>query len=346
MVSPHTKKKNIIFIIVDVIMMLLLFMNMTLIIFDWLFNVVFINQRLQELLPAFYHWYYLHIHLNFFQIDLVFVLVFLTEFMISWSVNIYHKTYYRWFFYPFIHWYDLLGCIPVDTFRFVRLFRVFSILYRLHNLEVIDLSKTYVYQKIRKYYDILVEEVSDRVVVQIIDGIQTEVSHGGPMVRKIVHEVLRPQQDLISEWVSHRLRYVAQYNYDKQKENIREYVENIISVAINKNSEANAIKQIPWMGKVITDTIKHAVSDMLINVIDQSMQDLASDKNKSLVNEITNITFDSIEVSEENQQLQDMVIDTTLRVLEIIKDQVKVQQWKLQDHPESSNPDLAVAGNA
>lgn len=62
---------------------------------------------------------------------MIFVSIFIAELLIRWMVTIHQKTYHKWFFYPVIHWFDVLGCIPVGSFRWLRLLRVFSILYRL-----------------------------------------------------------------------------------------------------------------------------------------------------------------------------------------------------------------------
>jgi hypothetical protein len=58
------------------------------------------------------------------------------------------------------------------------------------------------------------------------------------------------------------------------------------------------------------------------------MHDLASDRNKVLVNEVTNIVFDAIEQKEQDVQLQEIAIDTFIRTLDIIKAQVGVKKWK------------------
>src|SRR5690606_42147929 len=51
---------------------------------------------------------------------LLFVSVYLTEFSIRWLVAIARRTHERWFYFPFVHWYDLLGCIPVGSFRWLQ----------------------------------------------------------------------------------------------------------------------------------------------------------------------------------------------------------------------------------
>ena len=48
------------------------------------------------------------------------------------------QTYPRWYFYPFLHWYDLLGCIPIGSFRMLRLLRLISLTIRLQKMGIID----------------------------------------------------------------------------------------------------------------------------------------------------------------------------------------------------------------
>ena len=99
--------------LIDVGMILLVIANLSLILFDWIYRVEAVQSAMETYTPDFYRFYSDSIHANFFEIDLAFVSVYLTEFVIRWAAAIARQTYHRWFFYPFVHWYDLLGCIPV-----------------------------------------------------------------------------------------------------------------------------------------------------------------------------------------------------------------------------------------
>ena len=70
---------------------------------------------------------YAEVHENFALYDLAFIAVFLSEFCIRWVAAIIRQTYMRWYFFPFIHWYDLIGCIPLGGARIFRFLRIFSI---------------------------------------------------------------------------------------------------------------------------------------------------------------------------------------------------------------------------
>src|SRR5699024_12405934 len=100
---------------------------------------------------------------TFAFIDLCFVAVFAADVLFGWAVAIWQRTYYRWFFYPFLHWYDVLGCIPLSGFRWLRVLRLIALGVRLQRLEIIDVRNWRQYACLRHYYDIVVEDRSDRV---------------------------------------------------------------------------------------------------------------------------------------------------------------------------------------
>jgi len=328
------KNKYSILVIIDVVMMLLLVANLTLILFDWMFSIEFFNESIEQHLPDFYAFYDTQVHQEFHSIDLVFVAIFLSEFAFSWILAIIQKAYYKWFFYPILHWYDLAGCIPVGSFRFLRILRVFSILIRLNNLKVINLSNSYIAIKMKKYYGIIVEEISDRVVVNILEGVQDEIQEGGPVVENIIKEVVRPKQDLLVEWISRRIERAVQSDVLKKKEEISVYVKELISDSLSKNEDLKTIEQLPIMGRKIVETIENTISDTINNIIEQALLDLASHKNRLLVKETTDVIIKSIEYKDDNDELNKVYTDIVMEVIDVIKKQVLVKKWKLKEEAE------------
>jgi hypothetical protein len=311
--------------------MVALIVNITLIIFDAIFEVHVINDLFLEYTPDFYYLYNEYIHANFLVIDLGFIILYLGEFFLSWIIAIIQRTYSKWFFYPFAHWYDLIGCIPVGSFRFVRIIRIFSIVVRLHNLGLVDVTKTYLYRKTRKYYDIIVEEVSDRVVVNVLNGVQDEINDGGPLVDDIIARVIRPREAVIVEWVAQRLSHAVQANLMDQKEDIKRYVEETVQKGIEDNKNVRTLERLPLLGNAITEISKRTISDVVYNIVERTIRDLGSDKNKFAVKETTDMILSSFEVQNRNEELNAALMEITHEVIERIKDQVKVKKWKLKE---------------
>lgn len=312
-------------------MMVLLLINLTIIIFDWFFLSETIRNLLKEYVNPFYHFYNDYIHKNFVTIDLIFVGIFLTELLIRWAIAIKRRTYYRWFFYPFVHWYDTLGCIPISTFRFFRILRVISIAYRMQRLAMVDLTRTYIYRVTSKYYNILIEEISDRVVINVLNGLQDEVTRGNPVVDQIVGQVIQPRKDLLIEWMAHKIRKATFNTYTMYQEEVRQYLEKMINEAIANNNEIKAIEQIPVFGQFISSTLEKAISDITYNTIDNTLKDLTADKNHHIIHGMTEHMFEGLMSNEEDYDLKAAAREAFTESLELIKQQVKVKQWKLKE---------------
>ncbi len=191
----------------------LLMVNMAFIIWDSIYNFVAIQNTLKEVFPALQAAYQ-PIHENFIFYDLLFVAVFLTEFFVRWVHAVKTYDYGRWYFYPFIHWYDLVGCIPIGGFRILRLLRLISIVHRLHRYGIIDVTQYRAYQFINFYYEAFMEELSDRIVLNVIGGIQSEAGRGSPLVNQIQQQVLYPRRQMITNWLSTRVDHALQQNIE------------------------------------------------------------------------------------------------------------------------------------
>ena len=69
-------------------------------------------------------------------------------------------------------------------------------------------------------------------------------------------------------------------------------------------------------------------------MINGAIEDLASSNNKVIIADLTDITLDTLLTEEEDLQLDHITKEIFLQSLELIKDQVKVKQWKLKEMEE------------
>ncbi|MGB0524248.1 MAG: hypothetical protein ACPGJS_14865 [Flammeovirgaceae bacterium] len=263
--------------------------------------------------------------------DSVFVSIFLGELLIRWAIAIRRKTYHRWFFYPFVHWYDTLGCIPVTSFKFFRIIRIFAILYRLHKMEMIDLKNSYLYKKGTKYLNILTEEISDRVVVNVIGEVQNELEMGNPVIDRILEEVIRPQKAALVEWLSQRIQQATSEAHLAYHADIKNYIDTLIEDAVEQNREISLIEKIPVVGSNISQMLESAISDIVFRVINQALQDLGSPNNKVMLDDVADFTLNVILQEGEDKQLNQLAKDIANQSLEVVKDHVKIQQWKVRE---------------
>ena len=162
-------------IILDLALLLLITGNLLWLLLDAIMMNTGTGLMIARQWPDFARHYRDNLHPDLLLYDSYFTFFLISELLLRWAVAIYRKTYHRWFFYPFVHWYDVLGSIPLPAFRVLRLLRIVSILYRLQKMGVIDLTTSGPFPIVYKYYQILLEELSDRIVVNVLEGVQREV---------------------------------------------------------------------------------------------------------------------------------------------------------------------------
>lgn len=317
--------------IVDLLMVNLVVINLLYILFEWNFTIDFSNAIIKEYAPAFYDWYNTHLHRNFYRYDLYFVAIFIVEFCIRWFFAIYHQKHHKWFFYPFLHWYDVLGCIPLGQFRVLRVFRVASMVLRLHKMGVIDLRESYLFRIYQRYSAVIVEEISDRVVVNVLSGVQDELKHGSPVVSRILVEVIRPQKEVLVDWLSDRLTHASEEHYQRYREQLSGYVNRKVAEAVRGNQEVKDIAAIPLVGNTITTKLETAVAQITYAVIEGMILDFSSAENKAVISELADVSMDMILLEEEDEQLNEMAVEMVNKSIDIIKEQVMIQRWKEAD---------------
>ena len=234
----------------------------------------------------------------------------------------------RWYFYPFIHWYDLVGSIPVGSLRFLRILRVISIVYRLHQYKIIDVTNTKIYRFVNFYYEALMEELSDRIVLKVLSGVQQEVKRGSPLFDRIQQDILYPRRDMLCDWISMRVAEAAQEGYVPNRGALRSYLEDRVDKALKQNLELSRLKYLPVVGSTIQETLEEAVGDIVAHVIHQILEDLASASNHAFIEDIVNVFLPNPDEVREDETQNEALINLIIDVIDAIKGQVNVKHWR------------------
>jgi hypothetical protein len=309
-------------LLIDFAMLALLLLNLLFIIFDSLYETSSFKNALTWLSPDLVG-LYLPIHNNFILIDLGFIAIFLTEFLVRWVVAIKRKTYMRWYFFPFLHWYDIVGCIPLSGTRIFRFLRVVSIIYRLHKYQIIDLHQFGVIRFARFYYDVFIEELSDRIVVKVLSDVQSEIVLESPLVHEITDNVLKPRKDILNRWLSDMFGHMGASIDDLETGKIvREHVKKSVSCAVRENSQVSVLNLVPVVGGTIEKTIEVAVADIVIQSIVHLLKDMTPEKIDSLLQHATSA------VPDDETQVNQEILDIMNECIDIVKDHVSEQRWK------------------
>ena len=309
-------------LILDLVMLGILFVNLTWLIFDALYATDFVYGLLGTYFPAFLSAYD-PVHNNFLLVDLVFIAIFFSEFCFRWVVAIVRKEHLRWYFFPFIHWYDLVGCIPLGATRIFRFLRIFSIIYRLHKYEIVDLTNSKIYQFITFYYDVFIEELSDRIVVKVLSDAQKDLRNGSPLLDEIATKVVATRQDTLSLWVASIMTHAGHSIEDEAAGMmIRDHVKSSVSKAVRENNEVSRLKLVPVLGSTIEQTLESAVADIVIQSVIHLLKDMSPQKINYFISH--GITASPLE----EKTLDKEVLAIVDECIELLKTHVSNQRWK------------------
>ncbi len=310
----------------DLFMVALVSVNLVFIVFDTLYATATLQSLLDDHAPAFSTFYGEQIHAHFLFYDLIFIAIFLAEFVFQWIVAIRRHRYPSWYFYPFVHWYDLIGCIPIGSFRMLRLLRVVSLLVRLQKRGIIDLTESRIYRFLEFYFNAFIDEVSDRVMIRTLDDVRREVEDETPITRQIITEVIAPQREVLVEHLSRRIGLIAARSYHQHEEEIRQYVESVIAEAVRANDGIRNLERVPLLGRPVVNTLRESINDIVYQVFDRAVSDISAAENNRLVDETVSVIIDAI--LQDHPELGDIGTRITVEAIEVIKERVRVQHWK------------------
>ena len=322
------KNSSIPLLIADWIMLNLIILNLLWMTFDFSFNTQIFQDLINQISTSFYIYYLDNIHSDFLFYDSFFVAIFILEIFIRWAVAIARKDYPHWMSYPFVHWYDVLGCIPVGGFRSLRLLRIVSIVLRLHKKQIIDIRSTWWYKLFNRYYNILTEELSDRVVSNVISGMQEEIHEGAPIADEIIEKVLIPKQELIVEFISNKMQIAAKHYYAKNSKKLNIYIHHTVESALLKNNDIKRLDSIPVVGKKITAALRSSIADVMHDAIEKIVDDLSADNNHETINEFLEISKEIVLSKEIDFSFKEETKHIIIDSLEIVKKQVEIKRWK------------------
>lgn len=317
------------FLALDIVVLLLITGNLLWLLLDAILLNTGIGVLIGRYFPTVLATYETRWHENLLIADSIFTLFLIAELLLRWGVAIYRKTYYRWFFYPFVHWYDVLGCIPLPPFRALRLLRLISIGYRLQKLGVVDFSQSSLVTVPYRYYRMIIEELSDRIVINVLEGVQREVRGGSYVSHRLADEVLRPHRDRIVPWLASLLSETGAYAHQRHREQLRGYLDGTVRHAIAVNPDIQKLRRrLLFAGPALEDELQRIVSGLLTQMIDDLLHDLGQPDNTALT-DVAGGLFDTLTRPRETGD-DDTLRQILLDALELVKKQVEVQQWKLR----------------
>lgn len=325
-----THKKETPWLVVDLFVLVLISLDLLWLLLDTLILNTGFGLLLAKYAPALHNDYKRYWHPDLPLYDSLFTVFLLGELSLRWLLAVINKTYHRWFFYPFIHWYDVLACLP--GLQFLRLLRLVSVFYRLHKLGILVIGKNLI-RIGQKYYAIIIEEISDRIVLNVLDGVQKELRANNPLASQLRATVLAPHKDIISQWLANRIGAFSALAYRQHETELARYLRSVTEQAIHSNPEWLALKKrLPFVGNVIEDELNTIVSSLVNSMASRILHDLGRADNAAVL-DLANAAFDTFTLSD--AQMDKAIENILIEAIELIKAQVAIQQWKVDEMRET-----------
>lgn len=261
------------------------------------------------------------------------------ELVVRWLWAIATKRYYRWFFFPFVHWYEVLGCFP--QLRALRLLRVFSIGYGFYQMGWRFLPESWL-ATARFYYEVVLEEVSDRIILTALNSVERELKESGAhhtLVKNIINNHRGEIEAVVGELLQQEVAPALQAHAALTRDGVGKAVHQALANVPELNKY---LRLIPVAGRLIESEIQNVGKQVAQNITDELMRPFyeAPRKGQDYNENFSLIAKEVGNITAEHKPLEDLVSSIVFSSFDTIKQQISVQQWKMRAEDEADEPEV------
>lgn len=263
------------------------------------------------------------------RVDDWFTIFLVAELVIRWLLAVVVQRYHRWFFFPFIHWYEVLGCIP--AFRALRLLRAVAIGYRLYRMGYHILPPSWIEQG-KFYYQLILEEISDRIVINVIDGVEQELRQSQTH-HHLIHNLIDRHRAQIADAVGEVLQASLAPVLAARAEQIQYEVGEAVHRALADVPELHRLLRLmPVVGAQLEQQLQLIGRRIGDNLTAELIRPFAAPPaHGERVNPVLGQIADHVsDVELDLPALEALIESLVFEGLEVLRQQVSVQQWKQQ----------------
>lgn len=248
------------------------------------------------------------------------------ELLSRWLIAIIIKQHQRWFFFPFVHWYEILAIIP--QLRFLRLLRAGVIAYQLHE-HGYQIFPKYWYQQANFYYNLIMEELTSRIVLTVLSGIRKELSTSTTH-KQLINEIIQHHRQLFAIALADILSETLGRELQKNRDLIAQDIGKIVNKAIEDTPElTQLLRLIPIVGGRIEQQIQSIGQRLGENITQGIIQPFAHPDTTQSLRSYDYIAERISQMPLENNPNIDRLVSSAIfETLDAIQQQVKVKHWQ------------------
>ncbi len=270
---------------------------------------------------------------HFWKIDLPFLILFWLEFVTRFVLAVRRRTYARWYFFPIIHWYDLLSLIPVMALRPLRLLRLVSIYMRLRQSDLSRVGRDFLSRGVAYISNIITEEVSDRVAVRILDEYREEIEDGTHV--RIARSVVEPRRQEIERVLVGQIRSIL-----TDRETIERFRLLLALNLENAVEESENLRALPIPHLVVKPVVRAVGEVILETTLETISSTLDTPEGEEAVQAVATSIIENIFASPALSEFESLAREISLQVIDHMKEVVEVKKWSL---PEEQVPRPAMS---
>ncbi len=257
------------------------------------------------------------------------------ELCARWFIAVIFRHHQRWWFFPFIHWYEILAILPM--FRFLRLFRAVAIAYNLHSHGYKVIPSSW-YRRAEFYYNLVMEELTSRIVVTVLDGIKRQLSTSDSH-HALIDQLVEQHRVLFAQALTDVLQQNLGHEMQLQRRDIAENVGQVVSRAIEDTPElTQLLRLIPIVGGRIEQQIQSIGQRLGENITQGLIEPFSHEKNqqKNLTYAMISDRISKVQI-EDNPHVHALVESAVFATIEALRQQVKVKKWQqiLEQHDQA-----------
>lgn len=305
----------------DGLMVYLAFLNVGLILFDWTYPLLrdVYQRHVPGLVELYDPW-----HRKFWLLDLPFLTLFAVEFGVRWLLAIRRNLYRRWFVFPLVNWFDLLGIVPLAGFRFFRLFRLMSIYARLHRSELTGVGKDPFSRGLSYLADVATEEISDRVAVRILVMAEREVQSG--VLPRILREVLIPRKDEVRDKLSSKVVEIV------SNPELKERARKLLKLNLERSlREVAVLKVLPLPKAMLQPLVQVVGQAVFLSVMQTLTSTLESEEGREALGQLVEEVMASFENELGRGEIELLLEEAVLDAIAEMKRGLEVSRWAVSD---------------
>ncbi|MFN2332577.1 MAG: ion transporter, partial [Halomonas sp.] len=181
------------------------------------------------------------------------------------------------------------------------------------------------YGVIIKYYDIMMEELTDRISIRMLDSVQSHLRSSDGLSGRMVEQVLRPRQQALIHEITQRLEAMAGNAYDHNRDDTLRYVRGLVGRTLSESPEIRRLSRLP-LGGQLTKGLEASLSDLACRLVNEALEGLQSPEFSALVEHLTESGFEAwLRTDPHTEKVSEQVL---VDMLDLLKEQIAVKDWK------------------